>query len=185
MQTYLEVDVGINRDFCWYKTLRETLKHYRVKWQYGFYHITIAFIDENPNRQNLIPIFEDVLRGTTAPIIAFDKINAFKAYRRKEYIISLTSTEVPDSLIALVESVRNSLKSVGCVLKSDFKLHVTLGRLDATAADLQDLNELINQVDLTPFRQALTDFNFRVKSRDHKLLYSIKLSLPEGLTYES
>lgn len=182
MQTYLEVDVSINRDSCWYKTLRDSLKHYRVKWQDGFYHITIAFIDENPNRQNLIPIFEDVLRGMTAPVVSFDKINVFKTNSGKEYIINLTTTEVPDSLIALVESVRNSLKSVDCVLKSDFKLHVTLGRLDATAADLQDLNELINQVDISPFRQALIDFNFRVKSRDHKLLYSIKLPLPDGFS---
>lgn len=182
MQTYLEVDVSINRDSYWYKTLREALKHYRVKWQDGFYHITIAFIDENPNRQNLIPIFENRLRNATAPVISFDKINVFKTISGKEYIINLTTTEVPDSLIALVEPIRDNLKSIGCVLKSDFKLHVTLGRLDATAADLQDLIELINQVDITPFRQALTDFNFRVKSRDHKLLYSIKLPLPDGFS---
>lgn len=175
MQTYLELDVPLRKDARWFNSLKTALRDYPVSWQNGFYHVTMVFIDENPNRINLIPIFEKQLMTAVAPILVFDKIDVFTANNGKEHIINLTSTAIPDSFLSLIEAIRYDLNKVGCILKSDFKLHVTLGRLDESIIDLTTLGRLINKVALTPFSLILTDVHFRVRGDRKGSLLSIHL----------
>ena len=175
MQTYLELDVPLRKDARWFNSLKTALRDYPVSWQNGFYHVTMVFIDENPNRINLIPIFEKQLMTALAPMLVFDKIDVFTANNKKEHIINLTSTSIPDSFLSLIEAIRYDLKEVGCILKSDFKLHVTLGRLDKTTIDLATLSSIVNQVEITPFNLVLTNAHFQVRGSKKKPIDSIIL----------
>lgn len=175
MQNYLKIDVPLLKNARWFDALKRTLNGYPVKWQNEGYHITMAFINENPNHINLIPIFEKHLSSAVAPVLLFDKVDVFTANSGKEHIINLTSTTVPDSFLSLVESIRNDLKEVGCILESDFKLHVTLGRQNISNIDLKTLCSLIEQVEFTPFNLTLTDAHFCVLGSKRNPLFSIKL----------
>ena len=46
MKTYLEIKVPIQYDVAWFAELRKALNGIPVKWQKGFFHITMVFIDE-------------------------------------------------------------------------------------------------------------------------------------------
>ena len=48
MKTYIEIQVPIRNDAVWFEKLRCVCQNIDVKWQMGYYHITMAFIDETP-----------------------------------------------------------------------------------------------------------------------------------------
>lgn len=175
MQNYLKIDVPLLKNARWFDALKRTLNGYPVKWQNGGYHITMAFINENPNHINLIPVFEKHLSSAVAPVLLFDKIDAFTANISSNHIINLTTTTIPDSFLSLVESIRYDLKEVGCILESDFKLHVTLGRQDISIVDINTLSSLVKQVQITPFSLTLTDAHFCILGSKRDPLFSIKL----------
>ena len=175
MQTYLALDVPLRKESRWFNALKTALRDYPVSWQNGFYHITMVFIDENPKHIDLKPIFRKHLSTAVAPVLEFNKIDVFTANNGKEHIINLTSTIVPDSFISLIESIRYDLKQVGCILESDFKLHVTLGRLDTSTFDLTTLTSIVDQVKITPFSLVLTDAHFKVRGSKKNPIDSIIL----------
>jgi 2'-5' RNA ligase len=45
------------------------------------------------------------------------------------FIVHLTSTTIPDDFLLLTEAIRSNMKAVGCQIDSEFRLHVTLGRI--------------------------------------------------------
>ena len=49
MKTYLEIKVPISYNAPWFSELRKALKDMPVHWQNGYYHITMAFLDETRN----------------------------------------------------------------------------------------------------------------------------------------
>ena len=59
MKTYLELKVPIQYDSTWFAELRKALNDISVKWQKGFFHITMVFIDETPKDVNLISIVDE------------------------------------------------------------------------------------------------------------------------------
>ena len=117
MATYFEIHVPLYKNAIWFNTLKEVLKDYPVKWQDDFFHITIAFITENPTNEILIPIFKKHIATSKAPQITFDKIDVFTG--SKEHIINLTSSVIPNSFISFTESIRKDLKEVGCIIERD------------------------------------------------------------------
>ena len=46
MKTYLEIKVPLRYDAIWFEELRRAFQQIEVKWQTGFFHITMAFIDD-------------------------------------------------------------------------------------------------------------------------------------------
>ena len=57
MKTYLEIQVPLDYDHPWLAELRAACSHIPVRWQNGFFHITMAFIDDTPKDidiQNII-----------------------------------------------------------------------------------------------------------------------------------
>ena len=77
MKTYLEIQVPLRNDAAWFKDLRSICQYIDVRWQMGHFHITMAFIDETPTGVDLCPLLEKYLRTFTAPILSFDKLDAF------------------------------------------------------------------------------------------------------------
>lgn len=69
------------------------------------------------------------LASFEAPELTFDKLDAF-GKRSGGGVVFLTCTSVPESLLQMVDALRQDLEAAGCVIESDFKLHVTLGRVD-------------------------------------------------------
>ena len=55
MKTYIEIQVPIRNDAVWFEKLRCVCQNIDVKWQMGYYHITMAFIDETPIGIDLSP----------------------------------------------------------------------------------------------------------------------------------
>ena len=46
MKSYLEIQVPLRYDAHWLEGLRTALHQINVRWQMGYYHITMAFLDE-------------------------------------------------------------------------------------------------------------------------------------------
>ena len=99
MKSYLEIKVPISFDEYWFRELRDLLDGVDIRWQRGYYHITMAFLDETPERVNLIPGLNSLLSDATAPTITFDRLDAFASgYHR--HVIHLTTSVAPADFLA-------------------------------------------------------------------------------------
>ena len=120
------------------------------------------------------PLLQKHLGTFIAPTITFDKLDAFTATSGM-HIINLTATEVPQSFLAVVQAIRSDFKSAGCVINSEFRLHVTLGRVKDPHVQLPRLQKMLEAISLPAFSLTLTDVDYRVfRSRT---IYETKLSL--------
>ena len=160
MKTYLEIKVPIKYDDPWFEELRGRFAGIPVRWQKVFYHITMVFINDTPKGIDMRPLLEKYLATAQAPVITFDQMDAFST-RSGMHIIHLSASEVPKSFRALTEAIRSDMKAVGCVILSDFMLHVTLGRLKSFDVKLSDLKKVMETVSPPSFTLTLTDGDYR------------------------
>ena len=161
MKSYLEIKVPISFDDYWFQELRDLLDGVDIRWQRGYYHITMAFLDFAPDNVNMRPGLNEILGEAMAPTITFDKLDAFASGARKQ-VIHLTTTDAPADFLALVEDVRRFFKAKGCTIQSDFRLHVTLGRVQDPRMNVRRLKDIISQVDLPEMTLELEDVEYRV-----------------------
>lgn len=161
MKSYLEIKVPISYDEYWFRELRDLLDGVDIRWQRGYYHITMAFLDFAPDNVNMVPGLNGILEDAMAPTITFDSLDAFASGPHR-HVIHLTTTDVPSDFLALVEGVRRYFKSKGCVMNSDFRLHVTLGRVQDPRMNVHKLLDIISQVDLPEFTMELTEVEYRI-----------------------
>ena len=171
MKTYLEIKVPINYDEPWFKELRSHFDGIPVRWQKDFYHIT-------PKGMDLCTILKKHLVTAQAPVLTFDQLDVF-AVSSGMHIIHLTATDVPDTFLALIESIRDDMKAVGCMILSDFMLHVTLGRLKDFNIQLPVLRSLAKSFSMPPLSMVLTDVDYR--EFRGKTIYETQLSRKENL----
>ena len=80
MKTYLEIKVPISYDALWFAELRKALKDIPVHWQNGYYHITMAFLDETRNLAEVEAIMHKYLDNANAVSITFDKLDVFSTW---------------------------------------------------------------------------------------------------------
>jgi len=172
MKSYLEIQVPLRKDARWFKELKSAFSDVPVKWQVGYYHITMAFLDETPEDVDLCPLLEKHLCGLAAPVITFDKLDVFSTPSRM-YIVNLTSTCVPEYFLAIIDDIRRDMRETGCQIQSDFLFHVTLGRVKDLKTDLPSLKRLVDSVTFPPFTLVLTDVDYRIFRG--KVLYETKL----------
>ena len=172
MKTYLEIQVPLRNDVAWFEELRSICKNIDVKWQMGYYHITMAFIDDTPIGVDFRPLLEKHFRTFAAPTLTFDKLDVFTAMSGMQ-IIYMTATDVPQSFLSLIENIRSDIKAVGCVVDSGFRLHVTLGRVKDPHIQLATIQELMESVSLPAFSLTLEDVDYRIFRG--KTLYETKL----------
>ncbi len=161
MKSYLEIKVPISFDDYWFRELRGLLDGVDIRWQRGFYHITMAFLDYAPDNVNMIPGLNGIIEDAVAPAITFDKLDAFASgYHRQ--VIHLTTTDAPDDFLETVKDIRRYFLAKGCEIQSDFKLHVTLGRVQDPRMNVRKLQDIISQVDLPELTLDLTDVDYRI-----------------------
>ena len=170
MKSYLEIQVPIEKDAPWFEELRSAFSDIPVRWQDGFYHITLAFLNETPEVVDLRPLLEKHFNGAFAPVLTFDKLDVF-ATASGMFIIYLTSTCVPESFRELIGAIRKDMKAAGFRIQSNFMLHVTLGRV--RDENITTLKQLIDRLTVPPFKLSLTDVDYRVFRG--KTLYENKL----------
>ena len=95
MMTYLEIQVSIRYEDPWFKELRSHFSYTPVRWQKGYYHITMAFITETPKGIDIRPILERHLSTAIAPTVVFDRLDAF-SIKQGRHIVHLTTSDVPE-----------------------------------------------------------------------------------------
>ena len=176
MKTYLEIKVPISFDEYWFRELRDLLRGVDIRWQRSYYHITMAFLDFAPDGVNMVPGLNSLLDDAVAPAITFDRLDTFASGPHRQ-VIHLTTTDAPQDFLSLVEDVRRFFKAKGCVLQSDFKLHVTLGRVQDPRMNVLKLKDIISQVDLPDITLDLTEVDYRVFKDYGKPLAHWSLSL--------
>lgn len=161
MKSYLEIKVPISFDDYWFEELRDLLDRVDIRWQRGYYHITMAFLDYAPDGVNLVPGLNEILDEAMPPTITFDTLDAFASgYNRQ--VIHLTTTNAPDDFLALVQDVRRYFLGKGCKIQSDFKFHVTLGRVQDPRMNVRKLKDIISQVELPRIILDLSSVEYRV-----------------------
>lgn len=161
MKSYLEIKVPISFDDYWFQELRDLLDGVDIRWQRGYYHITMAFLDFAPDNVNMRPGLNEILGDAVAPVITFDTLDAFASDPHRQ-VIHLTTSDAPEDFLDLVEDVRRFFKAKGCEIQSDFKLHVTLGRVQDPRMNVRKLKDIISQVDMPTFTLELADVEYRI-----------------------
>lgn len=171
MKTYLEIKVPISYNAPWFSELRKTLKDMPVHWQNGYYHITMAFLDETRNIPEIEAIMHSYLDNANAVSITFNKLDVFTTNSGMK-IVHLTTDSIPDDFQKLVNNIRNDISgNTSTSILSDFRLHVTLGRISMPEADINDVGFLIDEIDFSPFTLTLNEVEYRV-FRGRSLYYN-------------
>mgnify|MGYP003448178538 CR=1 FL=1 len=160
LKSYLEIKVPITFEDSWFVKLRESLKDMPVFWQRNFYHITMVFIDNTQHLVDVESIMQKYLDSAKPVSITFDKLDVFTATNGM-LIVNLTATEIPEDFQALVDDIRCDVSCTNSNIQSDFKLHVTLGRITEPEVDIDDVGFLIDEIDLTPFTLTLNEVEYR------------------------
>ena len=162
MKSYLELKVPIRYVDSWFTELRDLLDGVNIRWQRDYYHITMVFLDYAPDNVNLVPGLSERLEDALAPTITFDRLDAFATGGGHKQVIHLTTSHVPEDFLALVQDIRRYMKGKGCDIQSDFRLHVTLGRVQDPRTNLRQIKEAISQVDLPDITLDLSNVEYRV-----------------------
>jgi len=162
MQSYIELKVPIRFEEPWFRELRELLDGVNIRWQRGYYHITMAFLDDSPRGVDLLTGLNHILHEATAPTITFDQLDAFATGGGRRQVIYLTTNDAPAGFLSMVEDIRSHFKSHGCTIQSAFKLHVTLGRVDDPRMNVRKLQDICNRVTLPSTTLTLHDVEFRI-----------------------
>ena len=161
MQTYLEVQLPISKNARWISDLKNQLKGVPVRWQNGFYHITLAFLDDSPNKLDVSSVIDRHMKTAAIYNLCFDKLDAFTTNSSKMHIINLTATDIPEPFMNWVNGIRTDLEANGCLMQSGFRLHVTLGRVDSSAIKIDRLQGIIENFKMPSFVLPLRSFDYR------------------------
>lgn len=163
MSNYLELKIPIRQSAKWFVNLQKAMAEAKVpvRWQPGGFHLTVAFISNDQPVKELSVAFDKQLSDCKAPLQTFDKVDAFEAKTSSEIIIHLTSTQLSPSLRSLVDSLRKEAKNKGAVIENDFILHVTLGRIEANKATLEQVKRIAESIQAPPFTLLLQKAEYR------------------------
>ena len=125
----------------------------------------MAFLDETRNLPEVEAIMHKYLDNANAVSITFDKLDVLSTWSGL-FIVHLTATHIPEALQSLVNEIRNELTLTCSKIQSDFRLHVTLGRISQPKADVDDIGVddigfLIDEVDFPPLSLTLNEVEYR------------------------
>jgi 2'-5' RNA ligase len=160
MKSYLEIKVPITYNDPLLSELSVALQDIPVHWQKGFFHITMAFIDDTQNLHDLEAIMHKHLDEATPVTIAFDKLDVFSTGAGM-IIVHLTTNNIPNDFRTLVEDIRCDVNCTNSRIQSDFRLHVTLGRITAPEADVEDIGFLLDEIVFSPLTLTLNEVEYR------------------------
>ena len=163
MKNYLGLKVPVRREAAWFNNLRNALAKVGVPvtWQKSEYHITVAFIKDDQHVEELRTAFGEVLSKAEAPQLTLDKVGVFRTMSGEELIVFLTSSTPSERFMSLVESLRSEVEKIGANMESNFRLHITLGRIKARLASLEQVEEVVKKIDVPPFTLTLQDAEYK------------------------
>lgn len=167
MEYYIELKVRL-RQGQWYDHLMQALEPFYVRWQNGFYHITMAFMNDMSAADvgRLSAALGELLADRAACNETFGRVGAFTAQSGKEHIVYLVPKVVSETLDTLVADVRQCCTDKGIAISPDYRHHITLGRIDIGAVDLDRLQALTNTIHMPDFELRLDNVRL-VRRIDH------------------
>ena len=162
MSNYIKLMVPLRQDAYWFKRLREAMaaKDILVNWQNGGYHITMAFFNSNEQVKALNDAFNKCINERLAPSLTLDKVDVFKAQHKPEYIVHLTSSQPSPRFVDFVDLLRHEASNLGAEIESEFKLHITLGKIDTSSTTLEEVKKAVDGIQVPPFTLRLTDAEY-------------------------
>ena len=162
VKSYLEVEIPLDHESEWYIDLKDFSRGMPINWQKGYWHITIVFIDATSDTEAVSEIIVRHLSSLGEQMIILDRLEAFTSTGGGTHIIHLSASDIPEEFLRTVKGIRKDLAECGCRIQSSFKLHVTLGRADASKLEPEEIKALLDEVDYTPFRVTLRKYNYRI-----------------------
>ena len=105
-------------------------------------------------------IMHKYLDNANAISITFDKLDVFSTWSGL-FIVHLTATRIPEGFQSLVNEIRNEIAFTGSNIQSNFRLHVTLGRISNPEADIKDIGFLIDEIDFPSLTLTLNEVEYR------------------------
>lgn len=169
-ENYFAIEVPLRRNARWLISLHDKLNDVNVKWQHGHYHITISFICGHIDYCSAyVVMVQRKLEKFSVQQLTFDKLGAFTA-RSGEHIIYLGCSRPEKSFMDLVTMIRGEVAQYDDLRQEDFRLHVTLGRIDGSSISLEELQKRLEKVELPRFTLQLSRVYHRFKGdgHDHK-----------------
>ena len=160
-KSYLEIKVPISFDVPWFCELREALKDIPVRWQRNYYHITMAFINDTQHLSEVEAIMHKYLDNVHPVTITFDTLDIFSTDTGM-FIVNLTTSHIPDEFQKLVDDIRFDICCTNSDMQSDFRLHVTLGRITEPKNYIEEVGFLIDEIELKPFTLSLNEVEYRL-----------------------
>lgn len=160
-KSYLEIKVPISFDAPWFCEPREALKDIPVRWQKNYYHITMAFINDTQHLSEVEAIMHKYLDNAHPVTITFDTLDIFIT-NTGMFIVNLTASHIPNEFEKLVDDIRCDICCTNSDMQSDFRLHVTLGRIAEPKNDIEKVGFLIDEIDLKPFTLTLNEVEYRL-----------------------
>lgn len=118
-------------------------------------------MDDTQHLPELEAIMHKYLDNAHPVNITFDKLDVFST-GSDMMIVHLTTSEIPDDFQTLVDDIRCDISCTNSNIQSDFRLHVTLGRITEPKADTDDVGFLIDEIILPPFTLTLDEVEYRV-----------------------
>ena len=160
-KSYLEIKVPISFDVPWFCELREALKDIPVRWQRNYYHITMAFIYDTQHLPEVEAIMHKYLDNARPVTITFDTLDIFSTDTGM-FNLNLTTSDLLDEFQRLVDDIRFDICCTNSDMQSDFRLHVTLGRITEPKNYIEEVGFLIDEIELKPFTLTLNEVEYRL-----------------------
>ena len=162
--SYLQFPLSLDLRALWYRDLMAALGGVKgVRWQKGFFHVTAAFIIDEidvAEAKKMAEVMGEELAGVAAPVLAFDKLEAFTTQGGGMHVVYLTASRVPDEWVALIDLLQAKLIGLGYHL-GPFQLHVTLARVPAGSIALEVLRGRIGRVAVPQIHSTLAKADYR------------------------
>ena len=162
MKTYLELEIPLGRRSSILSTLADNFRGIPVRWQKGFWHLTVVFIDTTPDPLRCRAIISRYLDSFPPVTVSLDCLKVFTTSSGRGHVIALSSLAVPPEISSLAENLRQELSGIGCTIRSRFFFHVTLGRVDAEDIGIDEVESILEDIPFEGFKVAASKFNYRI-----------------------
>ena len=159
-KSYIEIKVPFAYQTDCFDRLRHQLDGLPIHWQPGYYHITMAFIDETHCVDDIKHIICKYFANVPPIKISFDKFGVFTTHSGM-HIIHLAASNIPEEILSLNKKIREEIINTGSAIYSDFYLHVTLGRIKSERIVLDDIRRLVEGVKIKPYTVYLREVVYR------------------------
>lgn len=173
-QNYLELKVPVRTGWTiWDIELATALRERNIpiRWQNGFYHITAVFAYDDKHVTDLKYAFSNILADRKTMQVTLDKLDAFQSQNGREIILYLAPSDPSLELLALINDLRKAATDHGANIRPDFRMHITIGRIDARDATLEQVKQAIAAVNLPRRTYSISEVAYRYKS-GHKVIES-------------